>query len=88
MGSTEPSINSTCAALAAAPVSPCATAGHPMIDHVWRERLALADRLIAIGHGAGRRFAIACRLEGLRRQAIHGAKALRARLKRATAKAD
>ena len=26
----------------------CATANHPMIDHVWRERLALCDRLIAV----------------------------------------
>ena len=26
----------------------CATAGHPMIDHLWRERLALCDRLIAV----------------------------------------
>ncbi len=24
----------------------CATADHPMIDHVWRERLALADHLM------------------------------------------
>ena len=25
----------------------CATADHPMIDHLWRERLALADLMIA-----------------------------------------
>src|SRR5258706_16381132 len=24
----------------------CATADHPMIDHVWRERLPLGDRLL------------------------------------------
>ena len=27
----------------------CATADHPMIDHVWRERLALADRCCSAG---------------------------------------
>ena len=26
----------------------CATADHPMIDHLWRERLALCDRLVAV----------------------------------------
>ena len=29
-------------------VDSCASPGHPMIDHVWRERLALSDRLIAL----------------------------------------
>jgi CelD/BcsL family acetyltransferase involved in cellulose biosynthesis len=55
----------------------CASADHPMIDHVWRERLALADRLICVGPGQGLRFALAYSLESLRRAAIAAAKALR-----------
>ena len=53
----------------------CATANHPMIDHLWRERLPLADRLIGVrGHAA---FAAARRLEVARRAAVAGAKRLR-----------
>ena len=29
-------------------VDSCAAADHPMIDHVWRERLTLSDRLIGL----------------------------------------
>jgi hypothetical protein len=28
-------------------VDSCATANHPMVDHIWRERLSLADCLFA-----------------------------------------
>src|SRR6185369_10161982 len=35
----------------------CASADHPMIDHIWRERLPVTDRLIAVGPEAARRFA-------------------------------
>ncbi len=38
----------------------CATAGHPMIDHIWRERLALADHLMQ--PGPRRRSVILARL--------------------------
>jgi len=55
----------------------CATSGHPMIDHVWRERRVLADRLMSPGAGGSLRFALARRLEGLRRCALGGAKAVR-----------
>jgi CelD/BcsL family acetyltransferase involved in cellulose biosynthesis len=55
----------------------CATADHPMIDHVWRERLALSDRLVRLAPERSLRFAIAARLEALRRLAIAGAKGLR-----------
>jgi CelD/BcsL family acetyltransferase involved in cellulose biosynthesis len=55
----------------------CATADHPMIDHIWRERLELADRLLSVGRGESRRFAIAHTLETLRRAAIGCAKRLR-----------
>jgi hypothetical protein len=55
----------------------CATADHPMIDHVWRERLVIADRLVRIGPGNAATFALACALEAARRIAIGGGKALR-----------
>ena len=35
----------------------CATADHPMIDHLWRERLALADLMIAPSAAALGQFA-------------------------------
>ena len=54
----------------------CATPDHPMIDHVWRERLALSDRLIALRRSA-MPFALTCWIETLRRSAIAAAKALR-----------
>ena len=53
----------------------CATADHPMIDHLWRERLSLADRLI--GARGDTAFVAARRLEALRIAAIAGAKRLR-----------
>jgi hypothetical protein len=53
----------------------CAAANHPMIDHLWRERLVLSNRLIAVRPSAP--FALARRLEGLRSAAIVGAKAIR-----------
>jgi CelD/BcsL family acetyltransferase involved in cellulose biosynthesis len=58
----------------------CATADHPMIDHVWRERLALCDRLIAVRPQAP--FARARYLEAVRSLAIAQAKSLRDRLRR------
>jgi CelD/BcsL family acetyltransferase involved in cellulose biosynthesis len=61
-------------------VDSCATADHPMIDHIWRERLALCDRLIAL-RPAALPFGLACRLETFRRGLIAAAKAVRARLR-------
>jgi hypothetical protein len=58
----------------------CATADHPMIDHVWRERLPLCDRLIAVRPQAP--FARARYLEAVRSLAIAQAKSLRDRLRR------
>jgi len=60
----------------------CATEGHPMIDHVWRERLPLASRLISVTAGASFRFTLACALEALRLAAIGVAKAARNLLRR------
>ncbi len=56
----------------------CATANHPMIDRLWRERLALCNRLIAVRPQAP--FSVARRLEGLRSAAIAGARSVRDRI--------
>jgi hypothetical protein len=56
----------------------CATADHPMIDHLWRERLALADLMIAPSAAALGQLAVMRRLEALRRALIAAAKRLRA----------
>lgn len=58
----------------------CATPDHPMIDHIWRERLALADRLIAVRPDA--LFSHARNLERLRAAAIAAAKSIRGRFRR------
>jgi hypothetical protein len=58
-------------------VDSCASPDHPMIDHIWRERLTLADRLIGLEPGGTLRFRAACALETSRRSAIGAAKALR-----------
>ena len=39
----------------------CATPDHPMIDHIWRERLALSDRLMCVANATRRLFAHLCR---------------------------
>jgi Acetyltransferase (GNAT) domain len=58
----------------------CASADHPMIDHIWRERLALADKLMCVG--SVHSFVAARSLETLRRGAITAAKTLRDLAKR------
>jgi CelD/BcsL family acetyltransferase involved in cellulose biosynthesis len=60
----------------------CATPDHPMIDHVWRERLALANRLMCIAPINAALFAEVCHLETWRRRAIRVAKRLRYLLRR------
>ena len=51
-----------------------------MIDHIWRERLALCDRLIAVRPQIS--FTSVRRLEMLRNTAIAAAKAVRSQLHR------
>ena len=58
-------------------VDSCATADHPMIDHLWRERLALADLLVAPSGEALAQFRIARHLETLRRALVAAAKRAR-----------
>jgi CelD/BcsL family acetyltransferase involved in cellulose biosynthesis len=59
----------------------CATADHPMIDHLWRERLALNDLLIAPSAAALAQLRVARPLETLRRTLIATAKRARNTLK-------
>jgi CelD/BcsL family acetyltransferase involved in cellulose biosynthesis len=58
----------------------CAAANHPMIDHIWRERLALSDRLIAVRPLTS--FSAVRRLEMLRNAALAAAKAVRSQMHR------
>ena len=60
----------------------CATAGHPMIDHLWRERLTLCDLLIAPSAASLAQFRVARQLESLRRALIATAKRVRDLAKR------
>jgi hypothetical protein len=62
----------------------CATPDHPMIDHLWRERIAVADMMIALRPGA--QFAVACRLESARRRGIAWARGVRDLLRRSTSR--
>ncbi len=63
-------------------VDSCAIADHPMIDHLWHERLALTDLLIAPDADAQASFRVACRLEAMRRAAFATAKRMRDALRR------
>ena len=62
-------------------VDSTAIADHPMIDHIWRERLALGDWLVAIRPGAGPLVMAAARAEHLRRRLRAMARDLYHRLK-------
>ncbi len=59
----------------------CATADHPMINHLWRERLSLSDRLIALKPSA-MPFSLGRGMESLRRYGIATARDLRDRIRR------
>jgi CelD/BcsL family acetyltransferase involved in cellulose biosynthesis len=52
----------------------CAIADHPMIDSLWRERRPMMDQFIGL---SPRSFALACRLEVMRRYGITLARRLR-----------
>ena len=56
----------------------CATAGHPVMEHIWRERLALCDLMVAVRPQAP--FSRARRLEMLRSALIAAAKSVREKL--------
>jgi CelD/BcsL family acetyltransferase involved in cellulose biosynthesis len=60
----------------------CAVPGHPLMDHLWRDRLAVADLMISVSPGA--KLALACRLEAMRRDGIAMARRVRNAVRRAT----
>lgn len=64
---------------APARVDSCAASDHPMIDHIWRERLALSDRMIELKPAW---FKPVCAIEHAQRMTIGAAKAIRNRLRR------
>lgn len=61
-------------------VDSCAVADHPMIDHLWGGRIAMADWLVPLDGSLS--FAIAAAAERARRAMIAPVKALRNRLRR------
>ena len=65
-----------------AQVDSCAAPDHPMIDQIWRERLALADRLVRPGPSGRALFAVTRTLETMRRGAITAAKRARDLIRR------
>jgi CelD/BcsL family acetyltransferase involved in cellulose biosynthesis len=62
-------------------VDSCAVENHPMIDRLWRERLALADHVIALGPSAPYLLPFAHALECARSAAMAAAKWARRRLR-------
>jgi hypothetical protein len=60
-------------------VDSCATADHPMIDHIWRERLRVADCMFAIAPDGPRAFAAVRTAEAARRALITCIKKVRQR---------
>jgi CelD/BcsL family acetyltransferase involved in cellulose biosynthesis len=64
--------------VAIAQTDSCATAGHPVMEHIWRERLALCDLMVAVRPQAP--FSRAQRLEMLRSALIAAAKSVREKL--------
>jgi CelD/BcsL family acetyltransferase involved in cellulose biosynthesis len=63
-------------------VDSCAAPDHPMIDHIWRERLPLADRLVQPGPYGEAAFALLRLLEAGRTSAVAAAKHARDLLRR------
>jgi CelD/BcsL family acetyltransferase involved in cellulose biosynthesis len=63
-------------------VDSCAAPDHPMIDHIWRERLPLADRLVLPGPHGGTTLTLTRLLEAARTGAIAAAKHARDLLRR------
>src|SRR5262249_12409674 len=59
-------------------VDSCAVANHPMIDHLWAERLGIADWMIPLANCGSGTSRLASTTERLRRSAIAGLRRLRA----------
>jgi len=54
-----------------------ATPDHPLIDHIWRERCTMSDRLIAVRADLFVPFSVVSRLEAMRRFGRSTARSLR-----------
>ena len=63
-------------------VDSLATPNHPLIDHIWRERQTMSDRLIAVKPDTWVPFSVICRLESLRRLGRSAARAVFEHLRR------
>jgi CelD/BcsL family acetyltransferase involved in cellulose biosynthesis len=61
-------------------VDSCAIPDHPMIDHLWHDRIAIADLMIGATRDA--QFTRACRMESARNDLIALARRVRDRLRR------
>jgi hypothetical protein len=59
-----------------------ATPEHPLIDHIWRERCTMSDRLIAVRTDSFVPFSVVSRLEAIRRLGRSAGRTLRAHLRR------
>lgn len=57
-------------------IDSCAQADHPMIDHLWRERLDLHDIVIGRPRQSRLMFAMVCRLADLKREGREAVKRL------------
>ena len=57
-------------------VDSCAIPGHPMIDNIWRDRVAMADVMVASADVGQARFALTVAAERLRRAARTAARDL------------
>jgi CelD/BcsL family acetyltransferase involved in cellulose biosynthesis len=58
-------------------VDSCAIAGHPMIDHLWSERLSIADWMMPLANTYATALATAIAAKKIRRVAIKGLRAVR-----------
>lgn len=61
-------------------VDSTAIADHPMIDHIWRDRLKLGDHMVALRAPAGRLLSLCVAAERARRSARIGVRAVYSRL--------
>jgi CelD/BcsL family acetyltransferase involved in cellulose biosynthesis len=61
----------------------CAVPDHPLMDHLWHDRLAMADLMIELRPGGS--FPLACHMEAMRRDAIALARRMRDALRSAAA---
>ncbi|MBY0610595.1 MAG: GNAT family N-acetyltransferase [Beijerinckiaceae bacterium] len=64
-------------------IDSCAIQDHPMIDHVWHERMGVSDYLVSAGSGAAGQFRLALLRERLRIGLKARARRLKLKLSRA-----